>query len=155
MRARAVSVSMLAAALLAAGAVAPGQASARYCGSAYGDSYSFEDVNREFVTSHRYAVYKLGATACAFARRWASRLSYNKHRLGPLAPAWPDNPRTEGLPLVGPLPPGYKCRRAPSHFDVTRITEGAVYCRRVPEPRGRSRFYFYPDLRPSSITGPP
>jgi len=155
MRTRAVRVTLLAAALLAAGAVAPGQASARYCGSAYGDSYSFEDVNREWVTAHRYAVYTLGATKCAFARRWASRLSYNKNRIGPLAPAWPDNPRTEGLPLVGPLPPGYKCRRAPTNVDVTRISVGAVYCRKVPEPRGRSRFYFYPDLRPSSITGPP
>ena len=141
---------MLAAALLAAGAVAPGHASARYCGSAYGDSYSFEDVNRQFVTSERYAVYRFGATKCPFARRWASRLSYNKHRRGPLALAWPDNPRTLGLPLVGPLPRGYRCRRAPSQFNVTRITEGPVFCRKVPEPRRRSRFYFYPDLRPSS-----
>lgn len=155
MRTRAVRVTMLAAALLAAGAAAPGQASARYCGSAYGDSYSFEDVNEKLVTAHRYAVYALGATKCAFARRWASRLSYNEHGYGPLAPAWPDNPRTKGLPLVGRLPPGYRCRRAVAPFAVTHISVGAVYCRRVPEPRGRSRFYFYPDLRPSSITGPP
>lgn len=118
-----------------------------YCGSVSGDSYSFEDQNGNSVTSRRYAVYRFGATSCAFARRWASRLSYNKNKLAPLALAWPDNPRTEGLPLVGPLPPGYACRRAPSDFHVTRISVGAVFCRKVPEPRGRARFFFYPDLR--------
>lgn len=146
---------MLAAALLAAGAVAPGQASARYCGSAYGDDYQYEDANGTSVTANRYAVYTLGATRCAFARRWAARLSHNPHRIGTLAPAWPDNPRTKGLALFPPLPPGYRCRRAPSDFHVTHITEGAVYCRRVPEPKGHARFYFYPDLRPSSETAEP
>ncbi len=129
--------------------VGAAQPQGSYCGSVDGDSYVFEDVNGQVVTSRRYAVYRLGATTCAFARRWATRLSYNKNRLGPLAPAWPDNPRTKGLPLVPPLPPGYACRRAPSHFDVTRISVGAVLCRKVPEPPGRARFFFYPDLRRS------
>jgi hypothetical protein len=122
-----------------------------YCGSVDGASFVFSDVNGQFVTSRRYAVYRFGAApTCAFARRWASLLSHNKNRLAPLALAWPDNPRTEGLPLVGPLPPGYTCRRAPSYFNVTGISVGAVFCRKVPEPRERARFFFYPDLRRSS-----
>lgn len=44
------------------------------------------DVNGQFGTASRYAVYKLGTTKCAFARRWASRLSYNKNEFAPLAP---------------------------------------------------------------------
>ncbi len=101
------------------------------------------------MTGKSYAVYQLGATTCAFARRWAARLSYNKNRLAGLAPAWPDNPRTKALALLPPLPPGYACRRAPSYFNVTHITVGAVYCIKVPEPPGRARFYFSPVLRSS------
>ena len=115
-------VMMLAVALLAVGAVGPGQASARYCGSAYGDSYSFEDVNREFVTSHRYAVYKLGATACAFARQWASRLSYNKHRPGPLVDKIQPLPRwSRGAPGM----PGRPEREAPECADDGHREPGA------------------------------
>ena len=44
----AVRVTMLTAALLAAGAVASSPAVARYCGSARGSAYGFDDVNGEY-----------------------------------------------------------------------------------------------------------
>lgn len=144
-RGRATRVLVVAFAGLALSVVAPGEASAGDCGYvAYGKDYKIRLMGRVVDTSTRYHVYTFGSgsMSCVLARQWARQLSFRPHS-GGLARAWPDNRRTVGYRINGSLPPGYTCRRGPvapdSDFDV-----GPVYCRRVPEPKGYARFYFFP-----------
>ena len=143
MRKRATIALVVAFAGLALSVVAPGEAAAGDCGYvAYGKDFNIRVMGRNVDRSTRDRVYTFGsgAMSCVQAREWARRLSFSRHS-GGLARAWPENPRTRGYRLDGSLPPGYTCRRGPDppDFDV-----GPVYCRRVPEPKGYARFYFFP-----------
>ena len=148
MRDRATRVLVVAVAGLALSVLAPGEASAGDCGYVDGKNYKILLMGRVVGQSSRYRVYTFGsgAMSCRLALASALELSFRPHS-GGLARAWPENPRTVGYRIKGSrvLPPGYTCRRGrdPADFDV-----GPVYCRKVPEPKGYARFYFFPAAAP-------